>query len=49
MDKLIEDIDRVVNLINVLKSRYFFLRSKYNIGKVLIFLYRQLMLWLTNL
>jgi len=34
MDKLIKDIDQVVDLLNVLKSRYFFLRSKYDIGNV---------------
>lgn len=35
MDELIEDIDRVIGLLNVLKSRYFFLHTKNNIGKVL--------------
>jgi len=34
MEELIKDIDQVVDLLNVLKSRYFFLRSKYDIGKV---------------
>lgn len=34
MDELTEDIDRVIDLLNVLKSRYFFLRAKYDIGKV---------------
>lgn len=34
-----EEIDRVVDLLNVLKSRYFFLRAKYDIGKVLTDLY----------
>lgn len=37
MDEIIEDIDRVIDLLNVLKTRYFFLRTQYNIGKVLMF------------
>jgi hypothetical protein len=39
MDELNEQIDRLVDLLDVLKSRYFFLRAKYNIGKVSIFQY----------
>jgi len=34
MDDLTRDIDQVVDLLNILKSRYFFLRTKYEIGKV---------------
>lgn len=33
MDELNEQIDRLVNLLDVLKSRYFFLRAKHDIGK----------------
>lgn len=35
MEEVIEDIERVVGLLHLLKSRYIFLRSKYNTGKVL--------------
>lgn len=38
MDAIINEITRVVNLLDVLKSRFFFLRAKYDIGKVLTFL-----------
>lgn len=31
MDDLLKDIDRVVDLLNVFKSRYFILRSKYDV------------------
>lgn len=37
MDDITDDIDKVVDLLNVLKSRYFFLRAKYDVGKVLMF------------
>lgn len=39
MDDVVEDIDRAIDLLNVLKSRYFFLRAKYDIGKTSIILY----------
>lgn len=34
LEKVTEDIDRAVHLLDLLKSRYFFLRAKYDIGKV---------------
>ena len=34
MEKVTGDIDVAVDLLDLLKSRYFFLRAKYNIGKV---------------
>jgi len=33
LEKVTEDIDIAVDLLNLLKSRYFFLRAKYDIGK----------------
>lgn len=39
MDEIIGDIDLVLDLVNVLKSRYFLLRAKYDNGKVLIIFY----------
>lgn len=39
MDEITHEIDKVVDLLNVLKSRYFFLRAKYDVGKVLTLLY----------
>lgn len=34
MDEVIEDIDRVTDLLSLLKARYFVLRTLYDIGKV---------------
>jgi hypothetical protein len=34
LEKVTEDIDRAVHLLDLLKSRYFFLRAKYDIGKI---------------
>lgn len=37
LEKVTEDIDIAVDLLNLLKSRYFFLRAKYDIGMYPIF------------
>lgn len=37
MDELYEQIDQLVNLLDLLKSRYFSLRAKSDIGIVSIF------------
>lgn len=39
MDELLEDIERVTDILNMLKSRFFLLRAKYDSGNVLIILY----------
>lgn len=37
LEKVTEDIDIAVDLLDLLKSRYFFLRAKYDIGKYMIY------------
>jgi len=38
LDKVTEDIDIAVDLLDLLKSRYFFLRAKYDIGKYMYYI-----------